>query len=249
MVFQCKDCQIWFRTQSKFDNHKNGSLGLRCSDNQDSFNKTQNLHGFGEDEKIEFEFPNNDEKKMEKKSLQSTHLDDVPDVSDEEKSMQSQSPNIQTHNSNNEDKTNQVVETSTTEDDTNLELVEESEDDKNSNTTTYDDNEDQRRPAANEGQVSLSETKSNNFNASGMGGDASRNISPAPDNSITLSDDESYSDDESSEASEASSMGPQLVCVHLDRLTLRAGGERRGEVRRGDKKGRGEYWRGGGGKR
>ena len=36
MVFQCKDCKIWFRTQTKFNNHKNGVLGLSCTMAEDT---------------------------------------------------------------------------------------------------------------------------------------------------------------------------------------------------------------------
>ena len=30
MVLQCNDCSLWFRTTDKFENHKQGSLGLFC---------------------------------------------------------------------------------------------------------------------------------------------------------------------------------------------------------------------------
>ena len=85
MVLQCKDCQIWFRTQSKFDNHKNGSLGLRCSDNQDSF-KTPGLTSLENDDLNDFEISDDEENGLEKKNLQSTQLADISDDSDEEKS-------------------------------------------------------------------------------------------------------------------------------------------------------------------
>ena len=39
MVFQCNDCKMWFRSQSKFDNHKKGVLGLTCSVGIDSESK------------------------------------------------------------------------------------------------------------------------------------------------------------------------------------------------------------------
>ena len=31
MVQQCRDCKLWFRSEEKFRNHKEGNLGLSCT--------------------------------------------------------------------------------------------------------------------------------------------------------------------------------------------------------------------------
>ena len=233
MVFQCKDCQIWFRTESKFDNHKNGSLGLRCSDNQDSF-KTPSLTGLENDNLNDFEISDDEENCLEKKNLQSAQLADISDDSDDEKSMQTQDPNIQTPKRNNEDRTStndKDVETAA-QDEENPELVGDS-DNGNNRRVNINTNNEERSPRsprrsetnnANDGKVSPAATKTNNFSADGKTIQDS-NIS-STDNTITLSDDESFSDEETEVESVLSSKGPQLVCVHLDTLTLRVPGER-----------------------
>ena len=215
MVLQCKDCKIWFRTQSKFDNHKNGSLGLSCSGNRDSF-KTG---------------PEND---------------DISVNTDEKKLMPTESQNLQTfenfHNRNYVDRAleKNVCETPTNaaQDDDNPELCGESENGNNSETpisepaVNINTNNEARSPTGikitSVEEVSSSETKRSNSSADG---NTVQDCSiSSTDNSIILSDDESFSDEESDHFPSAGiSEDPRLVCVHLDTLSLRLAGERRRE--------------------
>ena len=261
MVLQCKDCQIWFRTESKFENHKNGSLGLRCSDNQDSFKtkvptarEKEDLNDFNisDDEEsglekrnlqpTDFDISDDEESILEKKNFQPTELTDIYDESDEEKSMQSELTTENSHNRNNEDRTSTndkdaETPTTATQDDDNPELGE-SENEGNrctatSNPTINNDRSPERSQTTNEGEVSRAQTESHNLSADGKTvEEPAIDISPI-DNSITLSDDESLSEEETNVESVGSSAGPQLVCVHLDLLTVRVGGDPRSQDQSG----------------
>ena len=92
MVQQCKDCKLWFRTEAKFQNHKEGDLGFSCSGSSslDVSKKSQ------DDNPV----LNNSDKKKEA-TIQEELMDDN-EISEDEEEIKSNTKIVNTSENNKE---------------------------------------------------------------------------------------------------------------------------------------------------
>ena len=89
MVQQCKDCKLWFRTEAKFQNHKEGDLGFSCSGSSSG-----DVSKKSKDDNPKLN--NSDKKKKEANTTEQEELMDDNEISEDEEEIKSNTKIVRT---------------------------------------------------------------------------------------------------------------------------------------------------------